>query len=112
MPIYTLKNTGLQSIDFTYLTQAFNAFPEIEQVILFGSRAKGTFHKGSDVDLAIKGEAITHNILIQLSEVLNEEKPMPYFFDVIHYQKVDNDQLIEHIDRVGKVLFVKTSFLR
>ncbi|WP_228024719.1 nucleotidyltransferase domain-containing protein [cf. Phormidesmis sp. LEGE 11477] len=78
---------------------------EIDQVILFGSRAKGTHHRGSDVDLSIKGKGITYSTVIQLSESLNEERPLPYFFDVVDYDSLGNEPLRDHIDRVGIVLF-------
>ena len=33
---------------------------------------------------------------------LNEETNLPYFFDVINISKISNQNLIDHIDRVGK----------
>lgn len=102
----TLKNSGLLNKDLTMILEATQMFPEIEQVILFGSRAKGTQKIGSDVDLAIKGN-ISYDTVLGLSTVLNEEKALPYFFDVINYHSITESQLIEHIDRVGIILFEK-----
>ena len=70
----------------------------IEKIILFGSRAKGTHQKGSDVDLAIDGDAKKAHYL------LNEETNLPYFFDVLNLSKITNKNLKEHIKRVGKKL--------
>ncbi len=95
-------DTGLTQTDIRRITAAIKHFPEIEEAVIFGSRAKGTYKKASDVDLAIKGRAVTGETVNRLSFLLNEELPLPYFFDVVHYETLENQQLIEHIDRVGK----------
>ena len=33
-------------------------YPQIETVVLYGSRVKGNYRKGSDVDLALLGKEI------------------------------------------------------
>ena len=68
---------------------------------MFGSRAKGNYKIGSDVDLAIKGGRLTYEITARLADCLNEDKPLPYFFDVVHYDAIAEPKLKEHIDRVG-----------
>ncbi len=70
----------------------------IKNPILFGSRAKGSHNRGSDVDLAVIGDEKRANY------VLNEETNMPYFFDVVNIKKIKNRNLLEHIQRVGKIL--------
>jgi predicted nucleotidyltransferase len=92
---------GLIDRDFFHINAAFQEFPEIEEVVLFGSRAKGNYKKGSDVDLAIKGDRITYEITARFADCLNEEKPLPYFFDVVHYEAIAEPKLKAHIDRVG-----------
>ncbi len=68
----------------------------IQQCILFGSRAKGNFKKGSDVDIAVIGNDR------KLSYCLNELSNLPYFFDVVNLEEINNQNLIEHIQQVGK----------
>lgn len=97
---------GLSDRDITHINEAIQEFPEIEEVILFGSRAKGNYKKGSDVDLAIKGDRITYEITARFADCLNEEKPLPYFFDVVHYAAIAEPMLKAHIDRVG-IIFPK-----
>ncbi len=96
---------GLLKSDLTLISSAAKQLPEIDQVILFGSRAKGSYKPGSDVDLAIKGKKLAYESAIRLASLLNEETPMPYFFDVINYDAITEPQLLEHIDRVGVVIF-------
>ena len=92
---------GLIDRDFLYINAAIQEFPEIEEVILFGSRAKGNYKKGSDVDIAIKGDRITYEIIVRFADCLNEEKPLPYFFDVVYYEAIAKPMLKADIDRVG-----------
>lgn len=70
----------------------------VESGVVFGSRAKGNHKKGSDVDIAIIGDEQ------KVSYLLNEECNLPYFFDVINLEKINNQNLIDHIHRVGKSL--------
>jgi len=95
-------DTGLTEADINCIRTAIEQFPEIEEAVIFGSRAKGTHKKASDVDLAIKGRVVTSETINRLNFLLNEELPLPYFFDVVHYESLENQLLVEHIDRVGK----------
>ena len=63
--------------------------------------------KGSDVDIAIIGENVNRSIIYNLEDCLNEVYPLPYFFDVILYNKITNENLINHIDNEGKILYTK-----
>ncbi len=98
---------GLQQRDIDNIIQAVEELPEIEEVILFGSRAKGNFKKASDIDLAVKGKAVTEITVKRLSNRLNEELPLPYFIDVVHSEPISNPDLVDHIDRIGKVIYRK-----
>lgn len=99
------KPYGLTEPDMAQIIAAIRSFDEIAAVVLFGSRAKGNHKPGSDVDLAIKGDRVTHRTVAQLADCLNEELPLPYFFDIVHYDTLQNQPLVEHIDRVGIVVY-------
>ncbi|NMF86509.1 nucleotidyltransferase domain-containing protein [Nodosilinea sp. P-1105] len=96
---------GLLDSDLQHIADAIQTFDQIAEVVLFGSRAKGNYKPGSDVDLAIKGDRVTPRTVAALADCLNEEKPLPYFFDMVHYDSLDCAQLKDHIDRVGIVIF-------
>lgn len=102
---------GLLERDLKYINLALEKFEEIEEAIVFGSRAMGNYKKGSDVDLAIKGKGITRKTILRLNDLLNEEYPLPYFFDVIHYESISSDKLREHIDLEGKNIYLKVVIL-
>jgi len=96
---------GLTDRDRKHIESALLKFPEIEKAIIFGSRAMGNSKKGSDVDLAIVGKNIIAVTALRLRTLLNEELPLPYFFDVVRYETIANDNLKRHIDEYGVVLF-------
>ncbi len=77
----------------------------IKQAIIFGSRAKGNYKNGSDVDIALKGNNLTDNIVAHIGSLLNEDTLMPYKFDVLNFHTIQNKQLEDHINRVGKVIY-------
>jgi predicted nucleotidyltransferase len=98
---------GLKQRDIDNITFALKKYPEIEEAIIFGSRAMGNYKNGSDIDLAVKGKNITHRTLASLNSILEEELPIPFFFDIVDYGKISSEKLIEHIDRVGLVFYRK-----
>lgn len=98
---------GLQERDLYYIMKAIKKYTEIEKAVLFGSRAMGNYKKGSDVDIALIGEKIDRKIIRRLSDDLNEEYPIPYFFDLVNYNDISNEELKKHIDRIGKTIYIK-----
>lgn len=98
---------GLRESDLQDICFILEKFSQIEKTLIFGSRAKGNFKKWSDVDLSIIGKEITNELVAEINYFLNEETYLPYKFDVIHYEKVKNIDLKEHIDRMGIVFYEK-----
>lgn len=98
---------GLLESDITFLSKLFLNYNSIEEVVIFGSRAKGNYKNGSDVDLAIMSQSIGIEELNAIDDALNENSNLPYKFDIVHYEKIQTPELKEHIDRVGKRLFLR-----
>ncbi|MCF6092539.1 nucleotidyltransferase domain-containing protein [Microaerobacter geothermalis] len=96
---------GLSDQDINDIVQAISRFDEIEKAVIFGSRAKGNYKRGSDIDIAIYGEKINIHTLSKLHALLEDESNMPYFFDVIDGTHLKHEDLKEHIARVGEVIF-------
>ena len=99
-------NFGLLPKDIDNIKKTIKKFPEIEFVKIFGSRALGNYKKGSDIDIAILGDKVTDETLLKFSRLLNEELPIPYFCDVLNYNKINNIELKKHIDKIGKKIEV------
>lgn len=96
---------GLKEQDIKYIISAVGQFNEIKKAVIFGSRAKGNFKPGSDIDIAIYGEDISFDTLSRLHSILEDESPMPYFFDIVDYSHLTHRELKDHIERVGKTIF-------
>ena len=96
---------GLPERTLATLEAIFRKYPGIKQVILYGSRAKGNYRPGSDIDLTlITDGTFTHTDLLNISGDF-EDSDMPYLVDVSIYDKLSSPDLKAHIDKVGKILF-------
>jgi len=96
---------GLSERTLNTLDSIFRKYPVIKEVILYGSRAKGNYRVGFDIDITLKTtSAFCWNDLLHISSDF-EDSDMPYFVDVSIYDKLNNSDLTAHIDRVGKVLY-------
>ncbi len=91
---------GLRKKDLENIISILKKYTEIEEAIVFGSRAKGNYKNGSDVDIALKGK-LNFETIAHISYLLNEETTMPYKFDILNYTAIKNNELIEHINRAG-----------
>lgn len=79
-------------------------YPEVEMAILYGSRAMGTFKPGSDIDLTLTGENLTHNHLLGIMSDL-DDLLLPWMIDLSLLADLDHPDLREHIERVGQKLY-------
>ena len=100
---------GLRQQDIDEIIRVLKGFPTIMEAVIFGSRAKGNQKKGSDVDIAIKGDDIDHSVVASLAFLLNEESASPYFYDIVHFEMLSEKELVGHINRVGKCIYSRVS---
>jgi predicted nucleotidyltransferase len=89
--------------DLELVRSVLRQHPEIESATLFGSRAKGTHTLRSDVDLALAGPLGALGAEAIAAEL--EELPLPYRFDVHALAAITHPLLLEHIRRVGQVIY-------
>ena len=78
----------------------FRAWPQVERVVLYGSRAKGNYRKGSDIDLCLEGETLGIAELLKLDAEI-DDLLLPWKVDLSLRHNIDNPDLLAHIDRVG-----------
>ena len=98
---------GLEDSELQQMSYIFSQTPAIEQVVLYGSRAKGTHKPFSDVDITLKGEALTDDDLTDVMYRLSESL-LPYFYDVSLFRNISNSDLRDHITRRGKSIYERT----
>lgn len=98
---------GLNDLTYKKICGVFSEYADIEEVIIYGSRALGTYKNGSDIDLTIKGSQFEFQ---QLSQILNDldDLMLPYSIDLSIYSKLQNEELKDHINRVGCLFYSKT----
>jgi len=91
---------GLSADVIAKIHAVFGNFASIEKAILYGSRAKGTYRNGSDIDLTLIGKNLTHTQLLSI-ELALDELMLPYKFDLSLHHQLDSPELLDHIRRVG-----------
>lgn len=94
---------GLSDTTIEKICEVFARFPEIEKAVLYGSRAKGHFKAGSDIDLTLYGETLTKDLRSTIACEL-DDLMLPYTIDLSVFDALNHAELKEHIERVG-VLF-------
>ena len=99
------NNYGLKSEDLPIIKAVLAYFDSIEKAMIFGSRATENYKPGSDVDIAIFTK--DKNNVSKISFLLNEDTLLPYHFDVIDFYSLTHHNLIEQINKTGKIIYSK-----
>lgn len=107
-----MKNSqcfGLPSHVIHHLNEIFRNHKAIHKVILYGSRALGRHRLGSDIDLCIDSDSLT---LMELLSIENEidDLLLPWKVDLSIRNKIDNPELLKHIESIGVEVFPTCSF--
>ena len=95
---------GLKKSIIDEINNIFSEFLEVETAIIYGSRATGKYKPGSDIDLTCKGKNLNLQIINKLSLKL-DDLFLPYTFDLSVFDQIENEDLIEHINRAGRVFY-------
>ena len=95
---------GLSESLIARINAVFAAYPQVQQARLYGSRARGNFKRGSDIDLAIVGDHLTDQHLLHIESDL-DDLCLPYKIDLARLDRIDNGELRKQIDRVGKTFY-------
>ncbi len=90
---------GLTSNELDSILDKVSRNPRIQKVVLFGSRAKGNFKDGSDIDIALFGNKLKLNDILDLSADL-EDLWLPNKFDLVIFDHIKEQSLIDHIERI------------
>lgn len=102
-----MNQFGIKPEAIAQINQIFAEYPEISKAILYGSRAKGNYKNGSDIDLTLISDRLNHRQLLQIQNQI-DGLLLPYAIDLSIFSSIDNLHLIEHIDRVGITFYERT----
>ena len=98
---------GLDTDTIRNIKDCLAKIPQIQKVLLYGSRAKGNYKTGSDIDLTLIGKNLNpDDSIYPLKEEL-DKLYLPYTFDISILSKLDKLEFINHILRVGKTFYQK-----
>jgi uncharacterized protein len=101
---YGLKESVIQQI-----SAVLARHPQVDQAILYGSRAKGNYKNGSDIDLALCGGAdLTLRVLYRIMDEI-DDLLMPYTIDLSILSHITDADVVEHIERVGVTFYEKSA---
>lgn len=98
------EDIGLTNEERQKLVAVLSSQPNIEKAIVYGSRAKETNRRFSDVDMTLVGKNLSHSDLNQVALKI-DDLLLPYEFDLSLYSALTNQNLLEHTRRVGKVIY-------
>ena len=99
---------GLSAATLDKLSSVFARHNAIDAVLIYGSRAKGNYRVGSDIDLTLKGSEIAFAEFMQIEDQI-DDLMLPYSVDLSQYRQLENTDLIAHIDRVGVEVYARDS---
>ena len=103
-----MDHYGLTNSDIKKLLQVFDAVSGIETVWIYGSRAKGDFRKGSDVDLAVSFGKQNTTAFRTLKSVL-EDLPFLYHIDIVDIDALEkNSDFYRELQSTKKPLYENT----
>ncbi len=97
---------GLKTATISAIQEVLAQYPALKKAILYGSRAKGNYRPGSDIDLTLEGEDLDLSILHKIENDI-DELMLPYKMDVSLEKHIKNTDLLEHIKRVGMTFYEK-----
>ena len=97
-------NHGLSNSIVDQIKSVFVNYPELEKVLIYGSRAKGNFKPGSDIDLTFIGDGLSQTMLNKIEDDI-DNLMLPYTFDLSILKNVSNTDFKAHVERVGIVFY-------
>lgn len=95
---------GLSANVCAIVRTILNQYPAMQKAVIYGSRAKGNYHNGSDIDLTLLGDALDYDTLSAIAWAL-DDSDIPHTVDLSLFETIENPALREHIHRVGIVFY-------
>ncbi len=100
---------GLDDITIDKFHAVFEKYAVIDAVIIYGSRAMGNYREGSDIDITLKGEALTEDTRSKVWLDLDDLNS-PYLIDLSIFHQLSSEPLVNHINAVGKIFYRKAPY--
>lgn len=101
---------GLSDNVISELQGVFRQFAHIREVRIFGSRAKGNYTDGSDIDLAVVCDRVIPFAEMMDINVRIDDLGLLYKVDLLDYKKYEDTPIGEHVRRVGKLFYKSETY--
>jgi predicted nucleotidyltransferase len=95
---------GLSDTTLAKIREVLAQHPAVASAVIYGSRAKGSYKPGSDIDLTLHGAGLSATELMAIAEEF-EELLLPYTIDLSLFEQIDNASLRSHVERVGQLMY-------
>lgn len=101
-----MEGSGLTIREISSIKEVFSKYQQVEEVLIYGSRAMGTCKPASDIDLTLKGTGIDLGLQSKIEFDL-DDLMLPYKFDITIYDQITNPDFLDHINRNGKRIYCR-----
>ena len=98
---HMLANTGIKEQVQKEICR-FAEIYQLEKVVLFGSRARGDYHRASDIDLAVWGGSVA-----RFAVDVDEKTSTLLKYDVVDMDRDVSEELLASVQKEGQVLYEK-----
>ena len=96
---------GLPEPVIQQIRVVFAHYPQVEEAVLYGSRAEGNYKNGSDIDLTLRGGAdLTLKVLCKIANDL-DDLSLPYTIDLSIFHDISDSDMIGHVQRAGVLVY-------
>jgi type I restriction enzyme S subunit len=94
---------GLRAATIEKICTVLAKHQRIEKAVIYGSRAKGNYKPGSDIDLTLYGNLTLDDLATVMDEL--DDLLLPYSIDLSLFDELNHAKLREHIERIGLVFY-------
>jgi predicted nucleotidyltransferase len=100
------KRFGISDQVWRRICEVFEAHPQVEEVLLYGSRAKGAHRDASDIDMVLKGDELSLTDQFRLETEL-DDLLLPWHIELCRYHAIQDEAFRREIDRWGQSVYRK-----
>lgn len=105
--MFPMLRFGLKETTIAEICGVLAKYPAVEKATLYGSRAKGNYKNGSDIDLTLHGgDDLTLHVLFRIMDDI-DDLLQPYTMDISIYANIGDPDVVEQIQRIGVTFYEK-----
>ncbi len=95
---------GIERETLEKIIEIFKRYKQVKKVCIFGSRARGDFKKGSDIDICVWLDDNGENIIYRIEDEL-EEINIILLFDIVVFNNITKESLKNSILKEGVIIY-------